>query len=133
MDYQRYLEPVEKSAIQGAVTALATGLYYGMDQRANIPLVGTTNLTYIAFGVGAVASIVNDIVHKFVFEEIHVSKKAEDQASMVLAAGLGAVIYNYSLCAINPNLCRDTGIVTNSFIGGGSEIAGSLIYNLLKG
>ena len=133
MDFGRALEPIEKSAIQGAVTAIATGAYFGMRQKATIPIIGITNLTYVAFGVGAAASIVNDLIHKFVFEEIHISEKAQDQASMVLAAGLGAVVYNYSMCLVNPNLCRDTGILTNSIIGGGSEIAGSFLYNLIKG
>ena len=125
-----YLHPIEKAVIQGGVTGLATCLYYGMNARASIPYIGSTNLCYVAGGVGALTSVANDIVHKYVKDEIPIRKKAEDYTSIALGVGIGALMYNYSLCLLNPNLCRDTGIVANSIIGGGSEFCGSFLYNL---
>lgn len=125
-----YLHPIEKATIQAGVTGLATCLYYGTYARATIPYIGTTRLCYVAAGVGAVTSVINDVVHKYVKEEVPIRKKAEDYASIGLGVGIGAVMYNYSLCLVNPNLCRDTGIIANSIIGGGSEFGGSFLYNL---
>ena len=124
---------VEKALIQGAITSCATGLYYGMNALANVPYVGNTKLAYVAFAVGGVTSLANDAVHKLVKDEVHIAKKAEDQASVVLGAGVGAIMYHFALCAINPALGRDTGLAMNAAIGGGSEIAGSFVYNLIRG
>ena len=123
----------EKALIQGAITSCATGLYYGMNALARIPYCGDCKLVYVAFGVGTVTSLVNDYVHKFVKDEIHIKKKAEDQASMMLGAGIGAVAYHISLSVLNPALARDTGMYMNGAIGAGSEIAGAFVYNLIRG
>ena len=123
----------EKALIQGAVTGCATGLYYGINALANVPYIGNCKLAYVAFAVGGITSLANDAVHKFVKDEVHIAKKAEDQASMVLGAGIGAVMYHFALSAINPSLARDTGMYMNAAIGGGSEVAGSFLYNLVRG
>ena len=125
-----YLHPIEKAVIQGGITGLATCVYYGYNAQASVPYLGQTNLCYVAGGVGALTSVINDVIHKFVKEEVPIRKKAEDYTSIGLGVGVGAVMYNYALCLVNPNLCRDTGIITNSIIGGGSEFAGSFLYNL---
>ena len=127
------LQVAEKSLIQGVITGCATGLYYGMGALANIPIVGNTKLIYVAFGVGGVTSLANDAIHKFVKDEVHIAQKAEDQASMVLGAGIGAIVYHFALSALNPALARDTGMMMNACIGGGSEIGGSFVYNLIRG
>ena len=128
-----FMSAVEKSIIQGLTTGLATGCYYGTGALAQVPVLGQTKLIYVAAVVGGAASLLNDAVHNFVKEEIHISKKAEDETSMVLGAGIGAIMYNFSLSAINPTLARDTGIWLNSAIGAGSELAGSFVYNLVRG
>ena len=124
---------LEKAAIQALITGGATGLYYGMNAMARIPYLGDTKLMYVATGVGGVTSLINDLVHKFVKEEVHIARKAEDQASMVIGTGVGAAMYHLSLSIINPSLANDTGLLMNACIGGGSEIAGSFVYNLIKG
>ena len=128
-----YLHPLEKSAIQGAVTGLATAVYYGMDAQAVISYIGQTRLAYIGAGVGLATSLLNDGVHKFVKEEIPIRQKANDQMSVAVGVGVGALMYNYLLFLANPNLARDTGIIANSIIGGGSEFAGSFLYNMFLG
>ena len=124
-----YIHPLEKSVIQGAVTGLATCIYYGSAAQARA-LGMKTRLCYVGAGVGAVTSLINDFVHSYVKEEVPVRKKAEDQLSMGVGVGVGALVYNYMLFLVNPNLARDTGIVANSIIGGSSEFAGSFLYNL---
>ena len=131
MKMDSMLHPIEKAAIQGAVTGLATCAYYGMYTRAYVPYIGPTRLCYIATGVGALTSVLNDVVHKFLKEEVPIRKKAEDYASIALGASTGAVLYHYTMFLINPTLAEDTGLFTNAAIGGGSEFAGSFIYNLL--
>ena len=102
--YNSYMYTLEKAAIQGAVTGAATCLYYGMNALGRVPYFGDVKLCYIAAGVGAGTSLINDVIHNFVKEEVHISKKAEDEASMVIGAGAGAAIYHLSLSALNPNL-----------------------------
>ena len=126
----QYLHPIEKSLINAGITGLVTCMYYGYYQRAQVPYIGPAKLCYVAGAVGGITSIANDLMHTFVKEEVPIRKKAEDQASVVLGAGVGAVMYNYTMCLVNPSLCEDTGIITNSIIGGGSEIASSFLYNL---
>ena len=129
---ETFLNLLEKAAIQGLVTGGATGLYYGTNAIANIPYFNDVKLCYVAFGVGAFTSLANDYVHKFVKDEIHVKHKAEDQASLILGAGVGAALYHLSLSVLNPALARDTGLYMNAAIGGGSEVAGSFLYNLIR-
>ena len=124
-----YIHPLEKSAIQGVATGIATCVYYGMNAKARI-FGSNTKLCYIGAIAGAVSSLLNDAVHSYVKNEVPIRKKAEDQASVGLGVAVGALMYNYVLFLANPNLARDTGIVANSLIGGGSEYAGSFLYNL---
>ena len=123
----------EKALIQGAVTGGMTGLYYGIRAIARVPYFGDVKLMYVATVIGGLTSVANDYIHKFVKDEVHIARKAEDQASMVIGTGVGAAMYHLSLTAINPSLARDTGLLMNACVGGGSEIAGSFIYNLIRG
>ena len=127
---ESYLHPVEKAIINAGVTGLATCAYYGMNARGTVPVIGATRLCYIAGGIGGITSIANDIVHSYVKPEVSIRKKAEDYESIAIGVGLGAILYNYTMCLANPNLCRDTGIITNSVIGGGSEFTSSFLYNM---
>ena len=124
---------VEKAAVQAIITGGATGLYYGMNALARVPYFGDTKLMYVATVVGGVTSLANDLIHKFVKEEVHIARKAEDQASMVIGAGVGAAMYHLALTGLNPALAGDTGLLMNACIGGGSEIGGSFVYNLIRG
>ena len=124
-----WMHPIEKSAIQGVVTGIATCAWYGTGAQARI-FGKQTKLCYIGAVAGAVTSILNDVVHSFVKEEIPVRKKAEDQLSIGIGVGTGAVMYNFVLLLANPNLARDTGVLTNAVVGGGSEFVGSFLYNL---
>ena len=128
-----YLHPLEKAIIQGATTGIFTCIYYGSDARAVIPYIGATNLCYVGAGVGAISSIINDVAHSYIKEEIPIREKANDQMSVAVGVGIGALVYNYVLFLANPNLARDTGIIANSVIGGGGEFAGSFLYNLFLG
>ena len=128
-----YLHPLEKSLIQGATTGLITCAYFGANALANVPYFNNVRLCYVAGIVGAGTSIINDIVHDFVKAEVPIRKKANDQMSMLLGVGVGAVVYNYGLALVNPNLARDTGFITNSIIGGVSEFSGSFLYNVFVG
>jgi hypothetical protein len=127
------MQVVEKAALQAVITGGVTALYYGMSAVARVPYCGDCKLMYVATVVGGVTSLVNDLIHQFVKEEVHIARKAEDQASLLIGAGVGAAIYHLSLTAINPALARDTGLLMNASIGGGSEIAGSFVYNLIRG
>lgn len=124
---------VEKALMQSVVTGGATCLYFGMEQLAQVPYIGETKLCYVGAGVGLLASIANDMIHSFVLEEIPINKKAEEEAAMVVAVGTGALVYHFGLSLVNPALAADTGLVANCVIGGGSELASSFAYNLLRG
>lgn len=128
-----FLDMIEKAVLQGAVTGVATGVYFGVDQLAQVPYVGETKMCYVAVGVGAVASVLNDLVHSYVLDEIPINKKAEEEAALVVGAGTGALMYHFGLSAINPKLAADAGLVANCVIGGGSELGSSFLYNLFRG
>lgn len=128
-----FLEMIEKAILQGAVTGVATCAYFGMEQLAQVPLLGETKMCYVGVGVGAVASVLNDLVHSYVLEEIPISKKAEEEAALVVGAGTGALMYHFGLSALNPKLASDAGLVANCVIGGGSELGSSFLYNLFRG
>ena len=124
---------LEKAVLQGGFTCLATCLYFGTTPVAVLPYVGDVKLCYVAGGVGGLASIVNDLIHNYVLEEIPISKKAEEEMAMVVAVGSGALVYHFGLGILNPKLAADTGLIANSCIGGGSELASSFVYNLIRG
>ena len=127
------MEMLEKAAIQAGVTCLATCVYFGTEPLAVIPYIGDVKMCYVAAAMGGAASLGNDLIHQYVLDEIPINKKAEEEMAMIVGVASGALLYHYGLGLLNPKLAADTGIIANSCIGGGSELASSFVYNLIRG
>lgn len=127
------LHYVEKAVVSGAITGLATCFYFGSDSLARVNFLGQVRLCYVGGAIGSITSVLNDVVHNYVLNEIPINKKAEEEVAMVLGAGTGALMYHFCLGTINPKLASDTGLLANASIGAGSELGSSFLFNLLMG
>lgn len=125
---------IEKGALFGGASIAATYIGFGqISGSVFLPYIGAVPFVAFTFGIGVVTSLAVDVIHSFVIEEVAISHKAQDQASMVLGAVSGAAVMTGALYLIAPSLLDDYGLMTAAMIVGGSELAGSFIYNLIVG
>ena len=129
---------IEKAAISSVVTGAASIVTTGAKWKVPCSIFGlmrgqTCPLYVFAALSGAIASMVNDGIHYLVKNEIHVSQKARDDASLYLGAVVGALSYYGTIYALNPYLARDIGTWTLVATGMGAETASNFIYDLIKG
>ena len=61
----------EKAALQGGLTGLSTALLHGSNRGIVTPM-GTYPAWAVTAGIGAGSSLLNDVLHKYVFKEIPV-------------------------------------------------------------
>ena len=129
-----YLNVLEKAAISSAITGVASMLTTGAKLktpivflRGNCPLFVFTGLA------GAITSVLNDGIHYLIKNEVHISKKAQDEASLYLGALAGAGVYYLVIYAVNPYLARDMGYKTLLATGAVAEIGSSFTYDLIRG
>lgn len=133
------LNIVEKAALSGLITAGASAITTGARWSVPCPSLlgfgrGRTCPLFVFAGLaGILSSVVNDGVHYLVKNEIHINKKAQDDASLYLGAVIGAVSYYGVIYAINPFLVRDIGTWTILATGTGAETLSNFTYDYLKG
>ena len=127
-----YVDVLEKSAITGVITGLASAVTTGYKLR--VPVMGRpVPLVVFTALAGAVSSVLIDCVHKLIKKEIPLNKKAQDEASLYLGAIIGACSYWGIITMYNGYLTRDMGTYTLLLTGAGAETAGSLAFNMLRG
>ena len=129
---------LEKAAISTVITGAASVLTTGA--RWKVPcsmfglMRGQTCPLYVFAGLsGAIASLVNDGIHYLVKNEIHISKKAQDDASLYLGAVIGALSYYGTVYVLNPYLARDIGTWTLVATGMAAETASNFAFDLING
>lgn len=131
---KQYMNILEKAAISSVITGAASVITTGGNWKVPLVIMNGTCPLFVFTGLaGAATSLINDGIHYLVKNEIHVSKKAEDEASLYLGVVIGAMAYYGVLYAVNPYLVRDIGAYTILGTGAGAEIASSLTYNMIKG
>jgi len=125
---------IEKGTIFGGMVVAGSYIGYG-DQfaYANIPIFGAIPFVAFMFGLGITTSLTIDILHTMVIPEVGIRHKGQDQSSLMLGAAAGAAVMAGGLYMIAPELLRDYGFARAAMIGAGSEVAGSLLYNMLVG
>lgn len=129
---------LEKAAISTVITATASMLTTGAKWRVPCPSIfglmrnQTCPLFVFAGLSGGIASLVNDGLHKLVKNEVHISKKAQDDASLYLGAVVGAASYYATIYFLNPYLVRDLGTWTILATGTIAETASNFAYDLIK-
>ena len=128
---------IQKAAMTSVITATASSITTGYRWKAAIPSIfGLTRsfqcpLWVFAGLSGAIASLVNDGIHKLIKDEVHISKKAQDDASLYLGAIFGAVSYYGIVFALNPYLARDIGTWTLLGTGAASESLSNFLFDMV--
>ena len=132
-----YMTVLEKAAITGGVTGLASVITTGASWRVPCPSFfgygsGSCPLWLYAIVVGAAASGASDAVHYLVRNEVPINRKAADEGSLYLGAIIGALTYYGLMYFSNPYLARDMGAITLMATGMGAEMAASFIYAMIE-
>ena len=132
-----YLTVLEKAAITGGVTGVASMLTTGTRWSVPCPTFfgygsGTCPLWVYAILVGAAASGVSDAAHYLIRHAIPINQKAQDEGSLYLGAIMGALSYYGLMYISNPFLARDMGALTLLATGMGAEMGASFIYAMIQ-
>ena len=122
-----------KSLITGAICSATSVAVLGRGGVVTIPMMNrTAPLWLVAYGLGALGSVGADIGHILVKKEIHVSKKAQDEASLLLGAVASAFLYKEGMRLVNPALPGEFGSNLALAIGASSELAGAFVSNMMN-
>ena len=128
-----FMEAIEKAGINGIVTGAVTASYFGLGASVVPPFMNMTMPLYIVtFLGGCVASLATDGLHTFLKEEIPISKKANDRASVIAGLAINAIIFTGLLEVYDSTVATDFGRFTALLLGAGSEFAGASAYTYLK-
>ena len=126
-------EAFEKAGINGIVTGAATAALFGTKAKVVVPMTTRLIPLYCAtFLCGAVTSFATDGVHEFIKEEIPVSRKFNDQMSVISSTLLNGALFYGALRLYSPGVARDFGAIQAFAVGAGSEWVGSASYTQLK-
>ena len=123
----------EKALLQGVATGAISVGVMGQGRFVVIPALNKQVPLWL-FGtvVGAASSVINDFIHDNMFPHIHASKKAEDELSMIMAAGIGAGTFFGTLYVLNQKYPQSMGTYNTLLIGALGEVVGAWGYNFYK-
>lgn len=123
----------EKAGLNGLTAGAATlvlfspkAKIYSEFAQSNVPL------ACLGFGAGVLGSLIGDLVHKFVNNDVEISEKWKHRTSLLSGIGINGVLYTAILCAYNKEVCKDYGFALAFLVGSGSEFIGSGSYSYLK-
>ena len=123
----------EKAGLNGIAAGAGTLTVFGTNAKVFMPYFGSNvNLAAVAFGLGAVGSLLGDLAHKFIKEEVDISEKWKDRTSLLSGVALNGALFTGLLYCYNREVANDFGYATAFLIGGGSEFIGTASYNYLK-
>lgn len=127
-----FLSFIPKTAAYGATAALGSIYLFGSQMQINLPLVNSSAPLWMAsFGAGMLSSLVADLVHNVVKDEISLEEKAGDQPSLFLGALVAGTTFNVMLYVLNEHLPGEYGWIRAFAVGAGSEIAASYALKML--
>ena len=128
-----FLDAVEKAGLNGITAGALTLPIFGTQATVFVPMANSNvPLSALAFAIGAGGSIVGDILHKFINEEVDISEKWKDRTSLIAGVAINAGLFYGALCYFDPEVCKDFGTMTALCIGGGAELVGTGTYSYLK-
>ena len=123
----------EKAGLNGIAAGAATLGLFGTKAKVYMPYFNSNvSLSALALGVGAVGSIIGDLAHKFIKDEVSISEKWKDRTSLLSGVAINGALFTGLLYLYNDQVAKDFGIATGFLVGGGSEFLGSASYNYLK-
>ena len=129
-----FTDSIEKGALQAAATGVLTFAVASKTPYVVMPIVNMVVPVWV-FGAttGFAASLLNDVVHSYVKENIHLREKAQDEASMLIGAIVGAGTFLGVLGLMNTNYISELGLWSTLSIGSAGDLIGSFLYNQIRG
>lgn len=127
-------EAIEKAGINGIITGAATAALFGMGAKVRTPFMPQQlmPLYLLTFVGGSLSSLVTDVTHEFVKEELPVSQKANDRASVMTSMVLNGALFYGALYLAGDGIANDFGVWQAIAVGAASEWVGSASYTQLK-
>ena len=127
------MEAIEKAGINGIITAAASAAVFGTQASVIAPFTNMTMPLYALLFLGGVgSSFVTDGLHVFMKEEIPISKKANDRASVITAMAVNGIVLAGLLQVASPGVAADFGRLMALGLGAGAEFAAASSYTYLK-
>ena len=131
------LHAISKAGLTGVVSAVSTRLMFGANKGlpinflGNYKMNGRVPLWAVSLVLGAVASVGSDLFHGQVLSHVPLKRKFRDQASLVIGAVMTGGMLSAAMYVANPNLLQEVGLFKTMIVGGGSEVAGSFINDII--
>ena len=126
-------EALEKAGINGAVCGAATLPLFGSSTRLQAPFTNSSMPLWLyAFLIGGGSSLVGDMAHLAMKQDVAISEKWNNRSTLLVSAGVNTALFFGTMCVLSPQVCRDIGIVRTAVIAGGGELVGSALYSYLK-
>ena len=120
-----------KAGLHSTFSALGTMYLFGSAQF-NLPFANTpAPLWVLGAGAGLVSSLASDYIHEFVKEEIPLKEKAQDEASLLIGAGVSAGSFLLALHLVDRRMIHDYGMVSALAVSVGAELGASFLVNAL--
>ena len=126
-------EAVEKAWINGIACGALTLPLFGSGAVVPAPMTNSTMPLWLyAFLLGGASSFVGDIAHLAMKENVAISEKWNNRTTLLVSAGVNAVLFYGGMCFLSPGVARDVGIASTLAIAGGGELIGSALYSYGK-
>ena len=126
-------DALEKAGINGLIAGAATIPLFGTDATIFVPFANSSApLSVLAFAVGATGSIVGDLAHCFIKDDVDISEKWKDRASLISGVVINGALFAGLLHMYDPKILEDFGKLKAVAVGGGAEFAGAASYSYLK-
>ena len=129
-----FMEALEKAGINGVVSGVASAYLFGSNARVMTPIVRNSTMplwALVCLG-GVASSLATDGLHTFLKDEIPISKKSNDRASLFSGLLINAGTFAGILYFTAPDVARDFGLITALGVGAGAEWLSASGYTYLK-
>ena len=127
-----YASVLTKLGIHSLLSGGGSIIFFPMRSVIDIRMFNKTiPLWSFCAGIGALTSLITDGIHLVLQKEIHLSKKAEDEASLILGAGSSALILYSVMNALDYEIGSTFGMYNAFILGAGAEIGSVLLSNMI--
>lgn len=121
-----------KSGVHGGLSGLGTIYLFGSRPQFMLPIVNRPAPLWVLGAVtGALSSLASDYIHTFVKNEIPLKEKAQDEASLVISAGVSAATFLLALYCVDRRMVNDFGMTSAVAVAVGAELGSSFLINML--
>lgn len=126
-------DAIEKAGLNGLAAGAVTLTYFTPKAKVFMPWANSNvPLSAVAFGVGATGSLIGDLIHKYVIDDVDISEKWKHRTSLVTGLALNGGLFTGLLFLYDKSVCNDFGFGQAFGVGALAELAGSGSYNYLK-